>query len=196
MAKILVVEDYGFICQLVAHSLQTKRHHVETASDGSTALRLAQEQEFDLVLTDLYVPKLDGISLTRELRQLPAYNNIPIVILSVEMNQDKILEGLDAGVTEWFIKPFTPDKLVEKVDQLLTSQEETLETPAETPVETQESPEVAVVAEFDLEEAAELSVDPAKGMDPQTRMPNAIFCTIMGIDGVERTGRFVFQSIA
>jgi two-component system chemotaxis response regulator CheY len=92
---------------------------VVSAIDGQDALEKAKEQKFDLVLTDVNMPLMDGITLTRELRALPAYRFVPILMLTTEAGQERKLEGKAAGATGWIVKPFNPDQLIAVVKKVL-----------------------------------------------------------------------------
>jgi two-component system chemotaxis response regulator CheY len=76
-------------------------------------------KKFDLVLTDVNMPVMDGLSLTRELRQLPNYRFTPILVLTTEAGPDKKQEGRAAGATGWLVKPFNPDQLLATVKKVL-----------------------------------------------------------------------------
>ena len=91
----------------------------QRCSIGQDALDRAKEQKFDLVLTDVNMPLMDGISLTRELRALPAYRFVPILMLTTEAGQERKLEGKAAGATGWIVKPFNPDQLIAVVKKVL-----------------------------------------------------------------------------
>ena len=119
MAKILAVDDSASMRQMVAFTLKGAGHTVIDASDGQQALTIAKTQSFDLVLTDVNMPVMDGLTLTRELRALPAYRFTPILVLTTEAGTDKKQEGRAAGATGWLVKPFNPDQLLATVRKVL-----------------------------------------------------------------------------
>lgn len=119
MANILAADDSASMRQMVSYTLSNAGHTVVSAIDGQDALDRAKEQKFDLVLTDVNMPLMDGISLTRELRALPAYRFVPILMLTTEAGQDRKLEGKAAGATGWIVKPFNPDQLIAVVKKVL-----------------------------------------------------------------------------
>ena len=119
MAKILAVDDSASMRQMVAFTLKGAGHTVTDASDGQQALTIAKTQSFDLVLTDVNMPVMDGLALTRELRALPAYRFTPILVLTTEAGTDKKQEGRAAGATGWLVKPFNPDQLLATVRKVL-----------------------------------------------------------------------------
>jgi len=119
MATILTVDDSASIRQMVAFTLKDAGYDVVQAGDGQEALGIAKSGKFDLVLTDVNMPNMDGISLTRELRGLPAYKFTPILLLTTESAGDKKQEGKSAGATGWLVKPFQPEKLLSTVQRVL-----------------------------------------------------------------------------
>jgi two-component system chemotaxis response regulator CheY len=92
---------------------------VTDAADGKQALDLAQKESFDLVLTDVNMPIMDGITLTKELRALPAYRFTPILVLTTEAGADMKQQGRAAGATGWLVKPFNPDQLLSTLKRVL-----------------------------------------------------------------------------
>jgi two-component system chemotaxis response regulator CheY len=118
MATILAVDDSVSMRQMVAATLQTAGHQVITAEDGQAAYAAATTRRIDLVVTDVNMPNMDGITLTRQLRALPGYSKTPILILTTE-SADRKQEGRAAGATGWIAKPFDPDQLVAIVKKVL-----------------------------------------------------------------------------
>ncbi len=119
MATILAVDDSASMRQMVAFTLKGAGHTVTDAADGQQALNIAKTQSFDLVLTDINMPIMDGITLTKELRALPAYRFTPILVLTTEAGMDKKQQGRAAGATGWLVKPFNPDQLLATVRKVL-----------------------------------------------------------------------------
>ncbi len=119
MAKILAVDDSASMRQMVAFTLKGAGHTVTDAADGQQALDIAKTNSFDLVLTDVNMPVMDGITLTKNLRTLPAYRFTPILVLTTEAGVDKKSEGRAAGATGWLVKPFNPDQLLATVKKVL-----------------------------------------------------------------------------
>lgn len=119
MAVILAVDDSASMRQMVCFTLKGAGHEVIEASDGEEALRVAKTKTFNLILTDVNMPKMDGIALTRELRKLPNYRFTPILTLTTESTPEKKLEGKNAGATGWIVKPFNPEQLVSTVKRVL-----------------------------------------------------------------------------
>ncbi len=119
MAKILAVDDSASMRQMVAFTLKGAGFEVVEASDGVEALEHAKTQVFDLVLSDINMPNMDGIGLTRELRALAEYKFVPILMLTTESAGDKKSEGKAAGATGWIVKPFNPDQLLTTIRKVL-----------------------------------------------------------------------------
>lgn len=119
MAKILAVDDSASMRQMVAFTLNGAGHEVVEASDGVQALSIAKQGAVDLVLSDVNMPNMDGISLVGELRRLPSYKYTPILMLTTESGTDKKMEGKTAGATGWIVKPFNPDQLLATIKKVL-----------------------------------------------------------------------------
>lgn len=119
MAKILAVDDSVSMRQMVSFTLKEAGHDVTEARDGQDALNKAQRQSFDLVLSDVNMPVMDGIELIKALRKLPAYKFTPILMLTTESGGSKKQEGKAAGATGWLVKPFNPDKLLATINKVI-----------------------------------------------------------------------------
>lgn len=119
MARILAVDDSASMRQMVAFTLKAAGHTVIDAVDGKQALDIARTQSFDLVLTDVNMPIMDGLTLTKELRALPAFKFTPILVLTTEAGMDKKQAGRAAGATGWLVKPFNPDQLLATIRKVL-----------------------------------------------------------------------------
>ena len=116
---ILAVDDSASMRQMVRFTLESAGYRVVQAVDGIEALDYAKGSAVDLVLTDVNMPRMDGIALIRELRQLPAYKFTPLLMLTTESGGDKKLEGKAAGATGWLVKPFDPEQLVATVRKVI-----------------------------------------------------------------------------
>ncbi len=119
MASILTVDDSSSMRQMVSFTLKSDGHEVTDAEDGVVALNIAKTRGFDLVLTDVNMPNMDGITLIRELRQLPNYKGTPLLMLTTESASDKKQAGKEAGATGWIVKPFNPDQLLAVIKRAL-----------------------------------------------------------------------------
>ncbi len=110
--NILIVDDSASMRQLVAFALEDAGYDVVQAVDGEDALSKASQSRAEMVITDLNMPKLDGIGLIRQLREKSEYKFTPIVMLTTESQETKKNEGKQAGASGWIVKPFTPDQLI------------------------------------------------------------------------------------
>jgi len=119
MPTILAVDDSASMRQMVVFTLKGAGFNVIDAVDGVDALSKARTGKVDLVLTDVNMPKMDGISLIKELRALPNYRFTPILMLTTESGGEKKMEGKNAGATGWIVKPFNPDQLLATIKKVL-----------------------------------------------------------------------------
>jgi two-component system, chemotaxis family, chemotaxis protein CheY len=119
MAKILAVDDSASLRQMVAFTLKEAGHEVVEAADGDEGLDAAKGGAADLVISDINMPKMDGLTLVRELRNLPDYKFTPILLLTTESSAEKKQEGKEAGATGWLVKPFNPEQLLSTIKRVL-----------------------------------------------------------------------------
>ena len=111
MHSILAVDDSASMRQMVSFTLKSAGYNVVEAVDGQDALEKAGGRSFDLVLTDQNMPRMDGISLTKKLRESPQFKGTPILILTTESSDQMKQAGRAAGATGWLVKPFDPGRL-------------------------------------------------------------------------------------
>jgi two-component system chemotaxis response regulator CheY len=116
---IMTVDDSTSMRQMVKATLQSAGYGVVEAADGQEALDYARENSVDLVISDVNMPRMDGITLVGELRSLPTYRLTPLLLLTTESSQEKKLEGKKAGATGWIVKPFNPAQLLATLEKLL-----------------------------------------------------------------------------
>ncbi len=119
MITVLVVDDSATVRRMVKETLENAGFHVLTARDGVEALDIAKGKSPDLVLTDLHMPRMDGIALVKALRQEPTCRYIPILVLTTESSPEFKVKGREAGATGWLIKPFDPLRLVATIKKVL-----------------------------------------------------------------------------
>lgn len=119
MATILAVDDSASMRQMVSFTLKGAGYDVVEAADGEQALQMARSKQVNLVLTDVNMPKMDGITLIRQLRTLPNYKFTPMLMLTTESAVDKKQEGKAAGATGWIVKPFNPEQLLATIKKVL-----------------------------------------------------------------------------
>lgn len=114
--KILVVEDDPGVRELLEHALSREEMTVELAKDGESALeRLRDPAALDLLILDVMLPGIDGISVCRELRARSPHRNIPVLILTARDDETSIVVGLEVGADDYVTKPFRPRELVSRI---------------------------------------------------------------------------------
>jgi two-component system chemotaxis response regulator CheY len=119
MATILTVDDSPSVRQMIKLVLGPAGHTVVEAGDGAEGLAKAKAQSFDLVITDLNMPVMNGMQMIRGLRALPAFMGVPIVFLTTESDDAVKQEAKAAGATGWITKPFKPEQLLAVVAKLV-----------------------------------------------------------------------------
>ncbi len=119
MTKILVVDDSNSIRDMVNFTLKSAGYETQEACDGQEGLNKAQASSFDLVITDVNMPNMDGITLCQELRKLADFKFTPILMLTTESSGDMKLKGKAAGATGWLVKPFNPEKLLATIKRVV-----------------------------------------------------------------------------
>jgi len=117
--SILVVDDTRSMRAMVAAVLQGAGYEVAEAGDGLEALALARQRVFDLVVTDHNMPGMDGVTLVKELRALPDYDPVALIVLSTEAGAELKQKGREAGATGWMAKPFDPQRMLDIVGQFI-----------------------------------------------------------------------------
>ncbi len=119
MQSILAVDDSASMRQMVSFTLKSAGYNVVEAVDGQDAYEKTNGRDFDLVLTDQNMPRMDGISLTKKLRDNPKFKTTPILILTTESSDQMKQAGRSAGATGWLVKPFDPAKLIEVIKKVV-----------------------------------------------------------------------------
>jgi two-component system chemotaxis response regulator CheY len=117
--RILTVDDSASMRQMVSFTLKEAGYDVVEASDGEDALSKLEGNHMDMVITDLNMPKLDGMELVRRVRAMPRHRFVPIVMLTTEAGSDKKAECKSAGATGWIVKPFKPAQLLSVVEKVM-----------------------------------------------------------------------------
>lgn len=123
MTKILIAEDDKDIRELIVLTLEFNGFEVVSAEDGQVALEKAQTQPFDIILMDVRMPRMTGYEACRQLKNMEATKDIPIVFLSAKGQETEIQTGLAAGAADYVLKPFAPDQLVQTIKRVLTKVE-------------------------------------------------------------------------
>jgi two-component system chemotaxis response regulator CheY len=116
---VLAVDDSASMRQAVKLTLEGAGYRVVQAVDGLEALEYARQHPVDLVLSDVNMPRMDGITLVRELRALESFGSTPILMLTTESGEERRLAGRRAGATGWIVKPFDPQELLATIARVL-----------------------------------------------------------------------------
>ncbi|MBA6304318.1 response regulator [Colwellia sp. MB02u-14] len=119
MIQVLVVDDSNSIRDMVSFTLKSAGYETVEAKDGQDGLNKAQSGTFDLVISDVNMPIMDGITLCQELRKLPTFKFTPILMLTTESSGDMKMRGKAAGATGWLVKPFNPEKLLATIKRVV-----------------------------------------------------------------------------
>ena len=124
MAKILIAEDERDIRELIIFTLQFGGFEVAAAADGVEAVKLAQEEEFDLILMDVRMPRMSGYEACDIIKNDVRTKDVPVVFLSAKGQEAEVEEGLRAGAVEYILKPFAPDQLTKQIADILARYDE------------------------------------------------------------------------
>ena len=118
--KILIVDDSTMLRDMLSYALNEGGYtDVVEAIDGIEGLKKANSTQFDLIISDVNMPNMDGITMVSKIRELSSYVKTPILILTTERSDDMKVKGKAAGATGWIIKPFVPDQLLKAVNIVL-----------------------------------------------------------------------------
>jgi two-component system chemotaxis response regulator CheY len=116
---IMIVDDSASLRQVVGIALRGAGYDVLEGCDGVDALRKLDGKKVHLIISDVNMPNMDGITLVKEIKQLPAYKFTPIVMLTTESKDSRKAEGQAAGAKAWMLKPFNPPQLLAVVQKLV-----------------------------------------------------------------------------
>jgi len=119
MKRILTVDDSASVRQMVSFTLRKADYEVVEAVDGKDGLAKVSSGKFDLIITDLNMPNVDGIQMIAAVRKLPGYSFIPILMLTTESQAEKKDAGRKAGATGWIVKPFNAEQLIAVLQKLV-----------------------------------------------------------------------------
>ncbi|MEA5446763.1 response regulator [Gammaproteobacteria bacterium AB-CW1] len=120
MSSIFLVDDSGTIRLSMRAIVEKAGHNVETANDGQEALeRLQSGYRPDVIITDVHMPRMDGLDFIRNARAIPAHSQTPIVVLTTESQQEKKDEARRNGATGWMVKPVSADNLLAVLGRVL-----------------------------------------------------------------------------
>ena len=116
---ILVVDDSSSMRQVVSMALKGGGYDVIEACDGKDALAKLSGQKIHLVISDVNMPNMDGITFVRELKKIATYKFMPVIMLTTEGSDEKKKAGQDAGAKAWVVKPFQPQQMLAAVSKLV-----------------------------------------------------------------------------
>lgn len=117
--KIMIVDDSASVRQVVGIALKGAGYEVIEGVDGADALTKLDGQKIHLIISDVNMPRMDGITFVKEAKKLPAYRFTPVIILTTESEEAKKLEGQAAGAKAWVVKPFQPSQMLAAVSKLV-----------------------------------------------------------------------------
>lgn len=119
--RVLIVDDSVIIRQVVKKVIKQAGilpEKVLEASDGEEALQIIKTEPVDLVLSDINMPRMDGLQMLSQLRQIESKQDLPVIVISTEGSEDTVNEAIELGATGYVLKPFTPEKLLEQLRPL------------------------------------------------------------------------------
>ena len=116
---ILIVDDSSSLRQVVSITLKGAGYNVIEACDGRDALTKLNGQKIHLIISDVNMPNMDGITFVKNLKQMPAYKFTPVIMLTTESQEGKKQEGQAAGAKAWVVKPFQPAQMLAAVAKLV-----------------------------------------------------------------------------
>jgi two-component system chemotaxis response regulator CheY len=120
--RILIAEDFATMRRIIKNVLrQAGYEQIIEAEDGTTALRSLKSDDIDLVIADWNMPNMTGLDLLKAMRSDDALKDIPFLMVTAEAKKDNIIEAIQSGASNYLVKPFTPEMLREKIDQVLTN---------------------------------------------------------------------------
>lgn len=116
MSKILVVDDESKIREVIREYAEFEGHTVDEAEEGMQAISLVKENDYDLIVLDIMMPKLDGYSTCKEIKKL---KDIPVIMLSARSEEYDKLFGFELGVDDYMVKPFSPKELLARINVVI-----------------------------------------------------------------------------
>ena len=118
--KILVAEDSSSVRKFICFALKLEGYEVIAAVDGMDALEQLPKFKFDLLITDINMPNIDGIRLIKTIREYPEYKDLPIIILSSLSDEESIRTGMEAGANSYLIKPFNAKRIQYEISKYIS----------------------------------------------------------------------------
>ncbi|MEG4292229.1 response regulator [Microcoleus sp. C2C3] len=184
--KILLVEDDTLTVSLLTEALNSHNYNVNAAADGETALRFVQTYDYDLIVLDVLIPKLDGISLCRKLRSSGC--QMPILLLTALDSSNDRVQGLEAGADDYVVKPFNLEELIARIRALLRRGKATLSSTNLTWEKLQLNPDTTEVTY--AEKVLHLTPKEYNLLELFLRNPRRIFSRSAILDRIWSAGEF------
>jgi DNA-binding response OmpR family regulator len=184
--KILLVEDDTLTVNLLTEALNSHNYNVNAAADGETALQLVQAYDYDLIVLDVLIPKLDGISLCRKLRSSGC--QMPILLLTALDSSNDRVQGLEAGADDYVVKPFNLEELIARIRALLRRGKATLSSTNLTWEKLQVNPDTTEVTY--AEKVLHLTPKEYNLLELFLRNPRRIFSRSAILDRIWSAGEF------
>ncbi|MBE9096662.1 response regulator [Tychonema sp. LEGE 07203] len=184
--KILLVEDDTIAVNLLTQVLSSHNYNVNAAADGETALQLAETYDYDLIVLDVLIPKLDGISLCRKLRSSGC--KMPILLLTALDSSSNLVEGLEAGADDYVVKPFNLEELIARIRALLRRGKASLSSTILTWEKLQVNPDTTEVTY--AEKVLHLTPKEYNLLELFLRNPRRIFSRSAILDRIWSAGEF------
>lgn len=120
--KILAVDDSPTMRRIITNTLKRAGYpDVTEATDGKDALAKMKVSSFNFIITDWNMPEMDGMEFVTTLRKAPEFKSIPVLMVTTRSVQDDIVEAIKAGINSYIVKPFTPDTLKDKINEVLAN---------------------------------------------------------------------------
>jgi len=127
MRKILIAEDERDILDLIMFTLQFGGYDVIPTSNGADALEMVHKEQPDLILLDVRMPRMSGYEVCKQIKAEDDTRNIPVVFLSAKGQEVEVTTGYEMGAVDYILKPFAPNELLERLDNILSHQEVSIE---------------------------------------------------------------------
>lgn len=119
MARILVAEDERDIRELINFTLMFAGHTVTLAANGAEAVELVEKANPQLIMMDVRMPRMTGYEACKQIKTMDAYKDVPVIFLSAKGQDEEIQSGLEAGATAYILKPFSPEELSRRVNEII-----------------------------------------------------------------------------
>jgi len=117
---VLVIDDDPVILELLRVNFEIEGFDVISATDGEEGFKLAQSEQPDAVISDIMMPRRDGLQLLTDLKRDPSTEHLPVILLSAKAQKSEVQQGLDMGADDYITKPFDPLELIDRLNAVMT----------------------------------------------------------------------------